>query len=96
MNKKYYPQAYLCQCKYQIRKKRMENLINDDLDLSFSDSEFESDYESCSEYNDSEEYILEILCCFRLYKSALIMMINNKAGVERKVLYITVLLYHYY
>ena len=53
INKKYYPQAYLCECKYQIRKKRMENLINDDLDLSSSESE--SDHESCSEYNDSEE-----------------------------------------
>ena len=53
MNKKYYPQAYLCECKYQIRKNRMENLINDDLDLSSSESE--SDHESCSEYNDSEE-----------------------------------------
>ena len=33
----------------------MENLINNDLYLSSSDSEFESDYESCSEYNDREE-----------------------------------------
>ena len=49
MNKKYYPQAYLCECKYQIRKNRIENLINDDLDLISSDSESESDYESCSE-----------------------------------------------
>ena len=55
MNKKYYPQAYLCECKCQIRKNRMENLINDDLDLSSSDSKSESDYESCSEYNDNEE-----------------------------------------
>ena len=55
MNKKYYPQVYLCECKYQIRKNRIENLINDDLDLSSSGSESESDYKSCSEYNDSEE-----------------------------------------
>ena len=54
MNKKYYPQAYLCECKYQIRKNRMENSINDDFDLSSFDSESESDYESCSEYIDSE------------------------------------------
>ena len=33
----------------------MENLISDDLDLSSSDSESESDYEPCSEYNDNEE-----------------------------------------
>ena len=54
MNKKYYPQVYLCGCKYQIRKNRMENLINDDFDLSSSESEFEFDYESCNECNDSE------------------------------------------
>ena len=55
MNKKYYPQAYLCECKYQTRKNRMENLISNDLDLSSSDSKSESDYESCSEYHDNEE-----------------------------------------
>ena len=53
MNKKYYPQTYLCKFKYQVRKNRMENLVNDDFDLSSSESE--SDYESCSEYNDKEE-----------------------------------------
>ena len=35
----------------------MENLINDDLDLSSSDFESESDYESCSEYNDSDNVV---------------------------------------
>ena len=60
MNKKYYPQAYLNECKYQIRKNRMmimtkeQNLHKDDLELSSSD---ESDYESCNEDepNDNEE-----------------------------------------
>ena len=37
VNKKYYPQTVLEVCKYVIRKNRMENLINDDLDLSSSD-----------------------------------------------------------
>ena len=32
MSKKYYPQAYLRESKYQIRKNRLENLINGDLD----------------------------------------------------------------
>ena len=49
MNKKYYPEAYLCECKYQERKNKIENMIDDDLDLSSSDSESESDYKSCSE-----------------------------------------------
>ena len=43
INKKYYPQTLLEECKYVIRKNKMENLINDDLDLSSSD---ESDNES--------------------------------------------------
>ena len=43
VNKKYYPQKLLEECKYVIRKNKMENLINDNLDLSSSD---ESDNES--------------------------------------------------
>ena len=49
VNKKYYPQALLEECKYIIRKNKMENLINDDLD----ESDNEGDNESDSEY-DSE------------------------------------------
>ena len=43
VNKKYYPQTLLEECKYAIRKNKMENLINDDLDLSSSN---ESDNET--------------------------------------------------
>ena len=50
INKKYYPQTFLEECKYVIRKNKMENLINDDLDLGSSD---ESDSESNNEI-DSE------------------------------------------
>ena len=43
-NKKYYPQTLLEECKYKIKKNKMENLINDDLDPSSSDESFnESD-----------------------------------------------------
>ena len=42
VNKKYYPQTLLEECKYVITKNKMENFINDGLDLSSSDSE--SDY----------------------------------------------------
>ena len=54
VNKKYYPQALLEECKYVIRNNKMENLINDDLDLSSSDesdngSDNETDNESDSE-----------------------------------------------
>ena len=33
VSKKYYPQTLLEEGKYEIRKNKMENLINDDLDL---------------------------------------------------------------
>ena len=35
-NKKYYPQTLQEECKYEIKKNKMENLINDDLDPSSS------------------------------------------------------------
>ena len=47
VNKKYYPQKLLKECKYKIKKNKMENLINDDLDPSSSDeSENRFDNES--------------------------------------------------
>ena len=47
-NKKYYLQTLLEECKYEIKKNKMDNLINDDLDLSSSD---ESDNEESNESN---------------------------------------------
>ena len=52
VNKKYYPQTFLEECKYVIRKNRITNLINDDLGLSSSD---ESDSESDNETNNEIE-----------------------------------------
>ena len=53
VNKKYYPQTFLEECKYVIRKNKMENLINDDLDLSlFDESDSESDNETDNEIDD--------------------------------------------
>ena len=44
VNKKYYSQTLLEECKYVIKKNKMENLINHDLTLSSSDgSDNESD-----------------------------------------------------
>ena len=51
VNKKYYPQTLLKECKYVIRKNKAENLINDDLDLSSSD---ESDNETDDEIDSDE------------------------------------------
>ena len=47
-------QTLLEECKYVIKKNKMENLINDDLDISSSD---ESDNESDNEFdNGSDNY----------------------------------------
>ena len=46
VSENYYPQTLLEECKYVIRKNKMENLINDDLDLSSSDNETDNEYDS--------------------------------------------------
>ena len=51
VNKKYHPQTLLDECKYEIKKNKMEYLINDDLDSSSSDeSDNESNNESDNEF----------------------------------------------
>ena len=52
VSKNYYPQTLLEECKYEIKKTKMENLINGDLDLSSSD---ESDYESENEIDNESD-----------------------------------------
>ena len=37
VNKKYHPQTLLEECKYEIKKNKMEYLINDDLDSNSSE-----------------------------------------------------------
>ena len=55
VNKKYYPQIHLENCKYEIKKSRIENLINDNLDLSSSDeSDNKFDNESNNEFDNDE------------------------------------------
>ena len=53
VNKKCYPQTLLEECKYEIKKNKMENLINDDLDPSSSDNE--SNNESDNECNNEPD-----------------------------------------
>ena len=42
VNKKYHPQILLDECKYEVKNK-VENLINDDLELTSSDSKFDNE-----------------------------------------------------
>ena len=56
VNKKYYPQTLLEECKYVIRKNKMGNLINDDLNLSSSDeSDNEIDNETDNEIDNGSD-----------------------------------------
>ena len=45
-NKKYYPQALLEECKYTQEKIKIENYINNDLEDSDSDSDYNNEAES--------------------------------------------------
>ena len=46
VNKKYYPQILLEECKYEIKNTKMENVINDHLEPSSSDDESDNETES--------------------------------------------------
>ena len=49
VNKKYYLKTLLEECKYEMKKAKMENFINDDLESSSSDNETESDSDNESD-----------------------------------------------
>ena len=54
--KKYYPQTLLEECKYEPKKIKMENLIDDDLEKSSSDeSDNEDDNDETESDNDNDE-----------------------------------------
>ena len=53
VKKKYYPQTLLEECKYETKKTKLENLINDDLEPSSSDDETKND--SDNESDDGSE-----------------------------------------
>ena len=52
--KKYHPQILLEECKYIIKKTRMENLIDDDLDLSSSDDETDNKSDNETEFDNDK------------------------------------------
>ena len=61
-NKRYYPQTLLEECKYTIKKNKMENLLNDDLGPSSSDesdNESENRFDSESDNGSGSSLIIE-------------------------------------
>ena len=54
LSKKYYPQTFLEESKYEIKKTKMENLISDDLDESSSDNETDYELDNETEFDNDE------------------------------------------
>ena len=54
VNKKYYLQTLLEECRYEIKKTKMENLINVDLDSSLS-GEYDDETDSEVDNNESNK-----------------------------------------
>ena len=59
VNQKYYPKTLLEECKYEIKKTKMENLINDDLELSSPNNETDSDSEKDTDNESDNEKVNE-------------------------------------
>ena len=55
VSKKYYPQTLLEECKYVIRKNKMKNPFNDDLDVSSSDNETDNESDNESDSDESND-----------------------------------------
>ena len=55
VNKKYYPQTLLEECKYEMKTTKMENFINDDLEPSSSDNETDSDSDNDTDNESDNE-----------------------------------------
>ena len=54
VSKKYYLQILLEECKYEIKKTKMENLNNGDLDLSSSHDENEKESDNETDFDNGE------------------------------------------
>ena len=65
VNKKYYPQTLLEECKYKMKSNKMENLIDDDLDPSSSDNESDNEFYNESDNgsdSESDNWIWWLIC----------------------------------
>ena len=54
VGKKYYPEILLEECKYEIKKIQIENLVNDDLDLSSSGDKNGNESDNETEFDNDE------------------------------------------
>ena len=54
VSKKYYPQTILEECKYETKKTKMENIINDDLDLKSTNDKTDNKCDNETEFDNDE------------------------------------------
>ena len=54
VGKKNYPEILLEECKYEIKKIQIENLVNDDLDLSSSGDKTGNESDNETEFDNDE------------------------------------------
>ena len=54
VGKKYYPEILLEECKYEIKKIQIENLVNDDLDPSSSGDKTGNESDNETEFDNDE------------------------------------------
>ena len=54
VGKKYYPEILLEECKYEIKKIQIENLVNDDLDQSSSGDKTGNESDNETEFDNDE------------------------------------------
>ena len=55
VKKKFYPKTLLEQCKYEIKKTEVENLIDDEFEASSSVNETDNDFNDETESNDEKD-----------------------------------------
>ena len=55
VNKKHYPQTLLEECKYEMKRTKMKNFINDDLEPSSSDNETDSNSDNDADNESDNE-----------------------------------------
>ena len=60
VKKKYYPQTLLEECKYEIKKTKMQSFINDELEASSSDDESDIDSDNDTDNESDNESSNEI------------------------------------
>ena len=57
-NKRVYPQAYLEQCKYKLKKRKHVNFIDDEIVDEDSDSDIDSAVDSRNNFSVPDSYVV--------------------------------------